>query len=132
MNAELTVDMCAALLCGILTGMGVGSGGLFMIFLLMVRKLPQLTAQGLNLLFFLFSAGASLPVNVKKRRPDFSVLWVICVFGAAGAFFGSRAGEALDPGLLRKLFGAFIISAGAVGLFSPKKSTAEGKKKKRS
>ena len=110
------VDIIAALACGVLTGMGVGSGGLFMIYLLLVRDLPQLTAQGLNLLFFLCSAGASLPVNLRRDRPYLPALICLCLFGAAGSFFGTALGNILDGALLKKLFGALILISGIVGL----------------
>ena len=38
-----------------LSGMGVGGGGLFVIYLSLFTNTPQLTAQGMNLLFFLLS-----------------------------------------------------------------------------
>ncbi|MBE6641600.1 MAG: hypothetical protein E7619_08435 [Ruminococcaceae bacterium] len=115
------VDIIAALICGVLTGMGVGSGGLFMIYLLLVQDLPQLTAQGLNLLFFLFSAGASLPVNIKARRPSFFPLLCLCLFGAVGSLIGTSLGALIDGAVLKKLFGALIAFSGAVGLFSRKR-----------
>lgn len=110
------LDIIAAAACGILSGMGVGSGGLFMIYLLLVRDVPQLTAQGLNLLFFLFSAGASLPVNLKKHRPSVRTLLVLCLFGIIGTYLGTRLGGALDAGVLKKCFGALIALSGAAGL----------------
>jgi uncharacterized membrane protein YfcA len=119
------LDMIAASVCGILSGMGVGSGGLFMIYLLLVRDVPQLTAQGLNLLFFLCSAGASLPVNIKKQRPSARILLVLCLFGAAGAFFGTRLGGALDGRLLKRGFGILIAVSGAVGLVGAKRKKLE-------
>ncbi len=114
------LDIIAAAVCGVLSGMGVGSGGLFMIYLLLVRDVPQLTAQGLNLLFFLFSAGASLPVNLKKHRPNVRSLLVLCLFGIWGTYLGTRLGGAIDGGVLKKCFGALIAVSGAVGLMGGK------------
>ena len=115
------LDIIAASACGILSGMGVGSGGLFMIYLLLVRDVPQLTAQGLNLLFFLCSAGASLPVNLKKQHPRVRTLIILSVFGVAGACLGTRLGGALDARMLKKGFGILIAVSGAVGLMGGKK-----------
>lgn len=115
------LDIIAASACGILSGMGVGSGGLFMIYLLLVRDVPQLTAQGLNLLFFLCSAGASLPVSLKKHRPSVRTLVFLCVFGVVGAYLGTRLGGALDARILKKGFGVLIAASGAVGLVGGKK-----------
>lgn len=43
----------AAFLTALLAGMGVGSGGLFVVFLTVFLDYPQLAAQGLNLYFFI-------------------------------------------------------------------------------
>lgn len=115
------LDIFAAAACGVLSGMGVGSGGLFMIYLVLVREVPQLTAQGLNLLFFLFSAGASLPVNLKKHRPNVLALLILCAFGIAGAYLGTRLGGAIDAGVLKKCFGALIAVSGIAGLIGGRK-----------
>ena len=50
------ITVSAAFLIAILSGMGVGSAGLLVVYLTMVLGAPQLTAQGINLLFFLPSA----------------------------------------------------------------------------
>ena len=48
----------------ILSGLGVGSAGLLVVFLTAVLQVPQLTAQGMNLVFFLFSSGSALTVHL--------------------------------------------------------------------
>ena len=52
--------------CGValLSGLGVGSGGLLVVFLTKYREIGQLFAQGVNLIFFIFSSGASTAVYV--------------------------------------------------------------------
>ena len=55
----MLVDILVTLLIATLSGMGIGSGGLMVLYLTFVRHAPQLTAQGFNLLFFLFAAAAS-------------------------------------------------------------------------
>ena len=51
----LTVSVALAI--AILSGLGVGSAGLLVVFLTVVSELPQRTAQGVNLMFFLFASG---------------------------------------------------------------------------
>ena len=57
---NIVIDILAGILIGTLTGMGIGGGGLLVIYLTAVRGMPQLSAQGCNLLFFIFAASASL------------------------------------------------------------------------
>ena len=50
---ELEADT-VALLLSLLAGLGVGSAGLFVLFLTLVQGLSQIRAQAANLLLFLF------------------------------------------------------------------------------
>lgn len=112
------LDAFAAMLCGVLSGLGVGSGGLFLIYLTLLRGVPQLEAQGQNLLFFLCSAGASLPLHLRERPPRWGALLFLVGFGAAGAFCGSTVSALLDPTVLRRIFGGFVLLSGLLGLRS--------------
>jgi uncharacterized membrane protein YfcA len=49
-------DVIVSFVLAALSGIGVGGGGLFVIFLAIFTDTPQLIAQGMNLLFFIFSA----------------------------------------------------------------------------
>ena len=56
------LTMGITFLLAALSGMGVGGGGLFVIYLSLFTDTPQLVAQGMNLLFFLFfSQNSTLP-----------------------------------------------------------------------
>ena len=118
-DAEVnTLDLLAASACGILGGMGVGSGGLFMIYLLLVRDMPQLTAQGLNLYFFLFSAGASLTVHMQKRKIFWSAVLLMIFVGSVGTLAGSLLCARLSANLLRRAFGGMLVFCGIASLYS--------------
>ena len=110
------MDILVAFLLAILSGMGVGSGGLFMIYLLLVKDAPQLEAQGLNLLFFLFSAGASVPFILLRRRVPLDVLFAICLCGSAGVLIGAKLSGIIAGDILRRLFAFLILGSGIIGL----------------
>ncbi|MBR6709234.1 MAG: sulfite exporter TauE/SafE family protein [Clostridia bacterium] len=110
------LDWIAALGIAVLTGMGVGSGGLLVIYLTLVRDASQLTAQGLNLLFYLCSAGASLPLHAMRRRLFPAVILPLSAAGLVGAWIGSAIAPQLDPSLLRRLFGGMLVISGTVVL----------------
>ena len=44
----VVVDLLASFSIAVLSGMGIGSGGLFVIYLTLVSSTPQLAAQGLD------------------------------------------------------------------------------------
>lgn len=106
----------------ILSGLGVGSAGLFVFFLTTVEALPQLTAQGINLFFFLFSSGAALVVHLLRTPPLFAALLFLLPGGILGSFWGAALATALPDGVLRQLFGTMLIASGALGLFKKRRS----------
>lgn len=116
------IDIIASFLIAVLSGMGVGSGGLFVIWLTLASGAPQFAAQGLNLLFFLFSSGTSLIVHAKKRNILWGAVLVLTAFGIVGSLFGSFIAGFISAPSMRKIFGAMLIISGSFVLFSKKRS----------
>ena len=48
------VHIVAAFFIALLSGLGIGGGGLFTVYLAFVGGAPQLSAQGFNLIFFFY------------------------------------------------------------------------------
>ena len=118
----IIADIAAAFFAAALAGMGVGGGGLLVIYLTLAREMPQLKAQGINLLFFLCSALPATAVNLKKRGINPRKLILIAVPGVISATLGALLAAAVDAALLRKIFGGLMILAGAATLFRRKES----------
>ena len=112
------ITVFVTFLVALLSGMGVGSAGLLVIFLTLVQHQPQLTAQGLNLLFFLFSSGAALFLHVFHTPPLWGLLLLLLPAGFLGAWGGTALAVYLPQALLRQLFAWFLVISGALGLFS--------------
>ncbi len=104
----------------ILSGLGVGSAGLPVIYLTLIEGLPQLQAQGISLVFFIFSSGAALLVHL-LRTPPLRAVFLLLPTGLVGAFLGSALAGMLPQALLRTIFAVFLIVTGAMGLFRPHK-----------
>ena len=115
MNAFL--DFIVSLFIGALTGLGVGSGGLFLVYMTLVRNAEQITAQGLNLAFFVYAALASLIVNFLKKRISIKILIFISVFGVCGVLLGSHILPLISPMIIRKIFGGVLIVLSLVTFF---------------
>ena len=105
----------------VLAGMGVGGAGVLVTWLTLVADVPQLTAQGINLLFFLFSSGAALCVHAVRTPVLGKLLYLLIPAGLLGAFLGSRVALWLPTAQLRGLFGILLILSGVMGLFAPRK-----------
>lgn len=100
-----------------LAGMGVGSGGLFILFLTEWAGLAHKEAQGLNLAFFALALGAALLVHLRRHPPNTALLCVILSFGVLGAFVGALLATVINAGALRFLLGLFLAISGALVLF---------------
>ncbi len=109
---SLIVTVVAAFFCAVLSGLGVGSAGLFVLYLTMVAGYPQAEAQGLNLLFFLFSAGASLLLHVRERTIPRRIVLFLMVCAIPGALLGCLLVRVLDASLVRRLFGGMLVLTG--------------------
>ena len=102
----------SALLIAILSGLGIGSGGLFVIWLTMVEGMDAATARGLNLLFFVFSASAALVVHLILRRIKPSLVIFLAALTSAGTLIGLSISHFIDPTGLKKIFGGMLIISG--------------------
>ena len=116
-----TLNIIAAFIIAILSGMGIGSGGLFTIWLTAVAGTTQLAAQGLNLLFFLFSGGSSMAVHIGKRKIYWKAILILTVSGIVGTLAGSFVAGPLTVGAIRTNFRATLMISGIASLFTGKK-----------
>lgn len=112
--------VCITFAVAILSGLGVGSAGLLVVWLTIAENTPQLIAQGLNLVFFILSSGAALTVHL-FRTP---LLWECMLFlipsGLFGSFIGAALTTVLPQALLRRAFGVLLIVSGSMALFGPR------------
>ena len=116
-NSTMFLTLFVCLACAVLSGLGVGSAGIFTLCLTAFLGYPQAEAQALNLAFFLFSAGASLLIHRRARVMPRRVILVLIVCALPGALAGSYLARVLDPSILRRLFGGMLVVTGVLGLF---------------
>ena len=113
----MITDFAAGLLFGILAGMGVGGGGLLVIYLTMFDGVGQRDAQGVNIFFFVFASLSSMLYHLNKRNINFAFVLICSGTGCIFAILGSCAAGYTDPELLRRIFGGMLISAGIFSLW---------------
>lgn len=99
----------------VLTGLGVGSGGLYILYLTLIKDVPQAEAQGMNLAFFITASLAAALVNIIKKRVSLSSLAIILPFGIIGAIAGCHIANDLDTRILSILFGILLTAVGVTG-----------------
>lgn len=115
----------AGAVCGALSGLGIGGGTLLMVWMTAVEKMPQATAQGINLLFFLPTALCALLFHVKNGLVCWHVVLPAVLAGCLGAVLGALGATALDTDHLRHLFGLFLLFVGGMELFRPQRERKE-------
>lgn len=102
----------AGVAMGYLAGIGVGGGSLLILWLNLVLELPQATARGINLMFFLAAAGAVSVFRLKKGTLHLKPLLSAILAGCASAALFSWLSTGLDTESLRKAFGILLLVTG--------------------
>lgn len=111
-----------------LAGLGIGGGGLLVIYLVIFKNISQIEAQGINLLFFVIAGAASLIIHIKKRKLDLKNIIVMIIFGSLGAVAGSFIANISDATVVKKIFGGFLLISGLIELFSKSKKSENSEK----
>lgn len=113
--------LLAGLLSGILGSMGLGGGGILIIYLSLFTETKPLTAQGINLLFFIPIGILSLIIYTAKKQIKWKATLKIALFGIIGAVAGILLADFLGGNITRKIFGGLLILMGIMELFKRKK-----------
>ena len=99
---------------GILSAWGVGGGTLLLLCmtLLLFLGIDQITAQGINLLYFLPTAGMGLLSHGKSGLLEKPVLRSAIPAGLIAAALAAWLSFSVDTELLRRPFGVYLLAAG--------------------
>ncbi len=123
-----------SLFIGVLAGLGVGSGGLYLVYLDLFTDTPQHEAQGLNLVFFVFALLSSVAVGLFRGAYREKRLLLLLPIGMLGAALGALLSGAVPADALKKTLGVIFLLAGLytlVGSFFAWKKRKEEKQKQR-
>ncbi|HCE61653.1 MAG TPA: sulfite exporter TauE/SafE family protein [Clostridiales bacterium] len=120
---DFFLAVLAGLICGVLSGFGIGGGSLLMVWLTALLSMDQRTAQGINLLYFLPAAGCSLIFHVKNRQIVWKAVVPAAIAGCLTAIPGAMLAGSVDTALLRRLFGGFLVLVGISEVFFKGKKT---------
>lgn len=118
-----------AFISAVLAGMGVGSAGFLVVFLTVFEGSPQLSAQLMNLIFFISSSLAAIVVNLFKKRLDPKIILLVALPGVLGAFCGASFAHSVDKAFLGKGFGIMLVLLGTVTFFSGKATKKDNQNK---
>ncbi len=114
-------DIIASIVSGILSSMGVGGGGILLIYLTLYRGINQMQAQGINLIFFVFVSLFSTIFFTSKNLVNLKKISLLMIFGILGSIIGFKLSLTLNSTILCKIFGVSLLIIGVFQLF--KRST---------
>lgn len=114
------IAFIAGLLSGAAGALGLGGGGVLMIYLTVIAGTEQIKAQGINLLFFIPCAAVAILIHQKEHRIKWKTVLLCIVGGLIGVTAGSALVGIIGGGWLSKIFAAFLIILGIKELFSGK------------
>lgn len=115
-----------------LSALGMGGGGVLLIYLTAFQGMDQLSAQGINLVFFIPVAVISLIIHIRNRLIDRKLAFLIIPPGILGVFLGAKLANSLPDALLRRLFAGFLLIIGLRELWSVFHASGKDPEKKRS
>ena len=98
-------SFAAVFLSSAVAAMGLGGGTVLLLYLSFFSTLSQPQMQSLNLLLFLY-------FHRKNKLIDTAVLSRCILSGAVGGVVGSLISNRIDPQLLRRFFGIFLLCIG--------------------
>lgn len=117
----------AGFLSGMIGAMGMGGGGVLLIYLTAFAHVPQLQAQGINLISFLPTGLlATVIYAVKKQIVWKQVLFMWCG-GAVAAAGGYLLAKFIETALLSKIFAVFLVTFGLYQLIFTGKNSQMNK-----
>lgn len=109
--------LLAGLFSGIIGAMGLGGGAVLIIYLSVFTDMPQLEAQGINLIFFIPIAIAAVAVYAVKKQIKWKITLKIALWGLLGVFGGMYLAKIIGGGITGKLFGGLLVILGIREIF---------------
>jgi len=113
-------NMLVGLVTGIVSGCGIGGGSLLMLWLTLAASVPQYTAAGINLSYFLCCAPTALVLHIKNKLVETDGLWMCILAGAVTAALMGLLAAWLPTVWLRRGFGVLLLYIGAKELLAKK------------
>ena len=97
---------------GVISGMGIGGGVVLIPALVFLFGFEQQSAQHMNLIYFIPTAIIALVTHVKNGNVEKKLTFKIAFWGLVGAIGGSLLALQMNPDILRKCFGVFLLCMG--------------------
>ncbi len=111
-NAAVIWAFVTAFLTGVLASLGVGGGMLLIIYLTVFGGFDQLSAQGINLIYFLPIALLSVIIHSRSGLVEWKRIVPSLIAGVISAPLGAWLAQSIGSPVLKKIFAVFILIIG--------------------
>ena len=118
------------ILSGIVTGLGMGGGSFLILFLTLVLKVEQHTAQATNFLLFIPTAVSALVIHYQEHHINLKVGKKVLLTGAIGAAIGAYLTKQIAGNELKRYFGFFLLLVGISEIIKTSKEIYQNRKGK--
>lgn len=119
------IDIIAAVIFAIISSMGLGGGGVLILYLTLFKNTPQLIAQGKNLFFFIPCSIVSLIIYYKSGFIKIKKLLPMIFGGIIGVFIGNLIIKSIPEHFLKIAFAIFLVVSGISTVFSKKEANSK-------
>lgn len=118
---DILILIIGGFLSGIIGSLGVGGGGVLIVFLTLFMNFNRQNASVINLIFFIPIALISVIIYLKQKQIDIKKALLLAIPGLFGSALGVFLSTIIKTSLLSKIFGLILIAVSIKTLFSKKK-----------
>ena len=116
-----------SIISGVLAGMGIGGGALFVILSTTFLGFDQKYAQTINLVMFIAVGISATISNIKDKKIDFKLVKKVIAFLAIGALIGTWVASKINSNDLKKYFLYFLVAIGIYEIITSLKGIKKAK-----
>ncbi len=120
---DLIVISVVAFLSGIMASMGLGGGMILILYLTAIKNLEQLSAQGINIIFFIPVGIIAIILHSKRKLIKWKQVFLPLVSGVVSVCLFAFLATKVKSDFLKNAFGVFIIIMGIISLFKKNKKS---------
>lgn len=114
-------NFAASAAAGLIGAMGLGGGGILIIYLTKFLNYEQLKSQGINLIFFIPTAIIAIIIHCRNRLIKFRKIIPFIISAIPGVIFGLYLTTVISGKILSCIFGIILIVIGAKELLTKKR-----------
>ena len=120
-----------SIVSGVVAGMGIGGGSIFILLTTIFNLLEHKQAQGYNLIMFIAVGIATTIYNIKNKNIDFKNLLKLILPVCVGSICGIFLLKIIDEKILKNCFYLFMVIIGFYEIFSSLKNIYKAKNNKK-